>query len=74
MLLPVAKRWGGGPLTPDLIRGEWWRGHSEAALGPSTMSLRAMVPLPTGYAGTEDLPYFTRSIRCAASSRIAAIS
>ena len=39
-LLPVAKQWGGGPLE------ERWRGQFEAAYGPSTMSLRAMVPLP----------------------------
>jgi hypothetical protein len=51
-ILSVAKRWGGGPLTP--IQGERWRGHPEAPQGPSTISLRTMVPLPTGYAGRED--------------------
>ncbi len=48
MILPVAKQWGGGPLSA----AEWWRGHLEAAFGPSTM-LR-MVPLPTGFAGREE--------------------
>ena len=50
MILPVAKRWGGGPLAV----GERWRGQMEVADGPSTMSLRAKVPLPTGYAGREE--------------------
>ncbi len=49
-LLPAPKAWGGGPLSG----AEWWRGQTEAAQGPSTMSLRAMVPLPTGYAGREE--------------------
>jgi hypothetical protein len=47
-ILPVAKRWGGEPLE------ERWRGQLEAAEGPSTMSLRVMVPLPTGCAGREE--------------------
>jgi len=50
-LLPAPKAWGGGPLS----EAEWWRGQAEAADGPSTMSLRAMVPLPTGCAGREEL-------------------
>ena len=48
LILPVAKQWGGGPLE------ERWRGQLGAADGPSTMSLRAMVPLPTGWTGRED--------------------
>jgi hypothetical protein len=47
-LLAIAQRWGGGPLE------ERWRGLG-GALDPSTMPLRAMVPLPTGYAGREEL-------------------
>ena len=48
MILPVAKQWGGRPLSA----AEWWRGHTEAPQSPSTM-LR-MVPLPTGFAGREE--------------------
>jgi hypothetical protein len=47
-LLPVAKQWGGEPLE------ERWRGHEEAAAGPSTISLRAMVPVPTSCARREE--------------------
>ncbi len=50
-LLPVAKQWGGEPLSV----AEWWRGLAEAAQGPSTMSLRAMVPLPTSCARREEI-------------------
>ena len=41
-LLPAPQAWGGGPLS----EAEWWRSQMETANGPSTMSLRAMVPLP----------------------------
>ena len=47
-ILPVAKQWGGGPLEVQ------WRGQLEAAIGPSTMPLRAMVPIPTSSAGREE--------------------
>jgi hypothetical protein len=49
-LLPVAQQWGGELLS----EAEWWRGQAEAAQGPSTMSRRAMVPLPIGYADREE--------------------
>lgn len=49
-LLPIAQRWGGGPLS----EAEWWRGFDGEGANPSTMSLRVMVPLPTGCAGREE--------------------
>ncbi len=50
-LLPAQKAWGGGPLSG----AEWWRGFRGEGANPSTMSLRAMVPLPTSCARREEL-------------------
>ncbi len=48
MSLPIAQRWGGD----HSPQREWWRVLAPSHY-PSTM-LR-MVPLPTGYAGREEL-------------------
>jgi hypothetical protein len=49
IFLPIVQKWGGEPSSEDwMVEGSWrFVGH------PSTM-LR-MVPLPTGYAGREEL-------------------
>ncbi len=49
-LRPVAQRWGGGPRNEDCVV----EGFGTSIINPSTMSLRAMVPLPTGFAGREE--------------------
>jgi len=46
-LLPIAARWGGGPLPQAVVEG--------LALTPPPSNLRSMVPLPTGFAGREEL-------------------
>jgi hypothetical protein len=46
MFLPIAQQWGGEP--PKVVEGYW-----RDIRYPSTM-LR-MVPLPTGFAGREEL-------------------
>jgi hypothetical protein len=49
MFLPIAQRWGGGPSAGERMVEGYWRRVSD----PSTV-LR-MVPLPTGFAGRDEL-------------------
>ena len=48
--LPIAKRWGGGPSNEDSTV----EGFGTTVVDPSTMSLRAMVPLPTSFARRDE--------------------